>query len=94
MAQYRYSTILYTDTANVVGLDVTQNNSDLSDYTTNYQVSTVKVDGVTIASTTFDIGLSYTNFKTKIASPITWADVREITYPDRYELVLVSSVPI
>lgn len=94
MAQYNYHTILYTDTANVVGLDVTQNNSDLADYENNYQDDTVKISGVTVAETTFDIDYDYTTFKSKIASPLAWTDVKEVSTPNRYVLYVVTSEPL
>lgn len=94
MAQYNYRSILYTDTSNVAGLNITQNNNDLADYVNNYQASDVKASSITIAETTFNIDLSYTAFKALIATPFSWSDVKEIVLPGRYELHLLSSSPI
>lgn len=94
MANYAYRTILYRITDDVLGLDVTQNNADLSDYENTHQSSTVKVSDVHFAETTFIIDKTYAQIEALIQTPLAWTDVREKSSPQRYELYLVSAEPL
>jgi hypothetical protein len=94
MALYNYRTILYVDTANVIGLDTTQNALDVANYVNNYRADTDKLDEILMAETAFLIDLSYTDFKTKVVDPIAWTDVKEIHRQGRYELNLISGTSL
>lgn len=89
MAQYLYKTTIFTDDTNVIGLNASQNTSDVSDYETNHQSSTTKITDIQIAETTFKTEMSYTDFDTMIVSPYSWSDVKELHLDNRYELYLV-----
>jgi hypothetical protein len=94
MALYLYQTTLFTNTSHIYGLNVSQNNADLSDYTSTHQSSTEKISDVVIAETTFTTQLTYAQFKSAIASPLTWVDVKEIDSGDHYDLYLLTNNPI
>jgi hypothetical protein len=94
MAQYLYKTIIYTNDTNVIGLDTTQNASDVADYENNNQASTVKVSNVQVAETTFLTELDYTDFDALITGDYSWDDVKEADHETHYELYLITSSPI
>ena len=93
MANYLYKTVLYTDASNVADLSAS-NATDLSEYTTNHQSSTVKIDNIELADTTFEVEKTYSNFDSMITDGIDWTDVKELTKDNRYELYLVTSEPM
>jgi archaellum component FlaF (FlaF/FlaG flagellin family) len=94
MADYSYKTIIYKDTTSVVGLNVTQNNAALASYESTHQADTVKVDGMVAGQLTYQVDKTPVEFNGLIVTPHTWADVREISKPDRYELYLITSTPL
>lgn len=93
MANYLYKTALYTDTTNVPS-PPSDNSTNLTEYQTNHQSDTVKVNTVQLAETTFATDISYTDFDTLVASPYDWTDVKEVTLKNRYELYLLTSEPL
>jgi len=94
MSQYLYTTTIYTETDNVIGINVTQNNIDLTDYENNHQSDTVKVTELQIAETTFKSDLSYVDFDALIVAPYDWGDVKEVNGAGSYNLYLITSEPI
>jgi len=91
MASYLYKTTVFTDTSNVNGIDVTQNNIDKTDYETNNKSSVVEVSDVVISETTFVIEDDYTTFDALIdGTIIKWDDVQVCTKDDRYVMNLFS----
>lgn len=93
MADYLYYTPIYIDTTNVSGVPG-DNASNKSDYETNYQSSTGKVDEVTLAATTFVFEQDYDDFKTLVTDPIEWADVKELIRGNRYLLYIISNTEL
>lgn len=94
MASYIYKTILYTNTSDVVGLDETQNNADLSDYQTNHQSDTVKIDSLALAETSFLIDKTFADFDSLITGVFDWTDVRHLAIQNQIELYLLSANPL
>ena len=94
MAQYLYKTTIWTDTTNVVGLNTSQNTTDLADYENNNQSSTVKVSDVFVSETTFTTEMTYAQFDAIIVSPYDWTDVKEADHDTHYELYLITSNPV
>jgi len=89
-SHYIYSTIIFHDTSNVVGIDVTQNDLDVTDFETNNQSSVSTISSLVISETAFIIKLSYTDFDGKIDGTIVkWTDVKLIDNGQSYELILV-----
>lgn len=93
MADYLYYAPIYIDATNVSGVP-TDNAVHKSDYETNYQSITGKVDDVSIATTTFLFEKDYHDFKTLVADPITWADVKEVIRNNRYLLYIISNTEL
>lgn len=76
-----------------------QDNTDKTDFETNYKAIAKEFSYMTINDTVFALELTYTNFKALIDGiTITWADVRYIiNITDnllRYELYLVTNNPL
>lgn len=94
MANYAYKTILYRDTNNVAGLDVSTNNTNLSEYETNHQSSALQISTINFAETTFLIDKTYSEFDALIVSPYAWSDVKEVLTDQRYELYLITPEPL
>jgi hypothetical protein len=94
MAKYLYQTTLFTNTNNVYGLNVSQNTEDLADYVNTHRTSTEKISDVVIAETTFTTQLTYAEFESAVAIPLTWADVKEVNSGDHYDLYLLTDNPI
>jgi len=88
---YLYKTTIFRDTTDVIGIDVAQNDADKSDFETNYKASTVLVDEVIIAETTFLTELTYAAFKSKVAL---WSDVKRIENAKKYILHILSSTSL
>ena len=93
MANYLYKTAVYTSTSNVAELPA-NNATNLSEYENNHQSSTIKVDGIEIAETTFATDVDYSTFDGYITSPYDWGDVKELELNNRYELYLITSEPV
>ena len=86
---YLYTTILYTDTS-ILSNVPTNNDSNKSDFETNYKSQAVKVASLTVAETTYILDVDYSTFKSKIASPIVWSDIRYTDTNSSYKLYLVT----
>jgi hypothetical protein len=94
MAEYLYHAYVYHDTQDVLGVNVSQEAANTTDFETNYKAQAIEVDDITPGATTFDIVKSYADFKTLISSPITWSDVRYAKEEHAYDLYLLTSSPI
>lgn len=94
MANYLYKTFIYTNTANVIGLDETENATHLADYEGNHQADTISVDDIQIAETTFVTDMEYDNFHDLIVTPFDWGDVREVEKDNHYALYLITTSPL
>jgi hypothetical protein len=92
---YIYKTTIYKPARrNIVDDDIRSiNQASQDDFEANYKASAVLITSVVMAETTFITELAYADFKAKIVSPITWADVKYIDNND-YVLYLASEVPI
>ena len=73
---------------------VDQNNSDRSDFEANFKSSAIKISGIFLGQTVFITELSYADFKAKIASPITWGEVRYVDGNSSYMLNILSDNPL
>ena len=73
---------------------IDQNNSDRSNFETNFKSTAVKISIVFLGATTFITELSYANFKAKIVSPIAWTDVKYIENNTSYSLNIISDNPL
>lgn len=95
---YLYRAIIITGTSdysNLTQSEINQYASDKFDFETNYKLQTIMIDDLTLAETTFEIGLSYTDFKLKIDGVIrTWGDVKTISDQTKYIINLLVSSPI
>ena len=90
MANYLYKTALYETDAEVVGKDP-DNDTWLTDYGNNYQSSTVKIDSLQVAETTFIVVVDYDVFKTYITGDYDWGDVKEVFDGNHYDLYLITT---
>ena len=93
MANYLYKTVVYIDTTNVVNPPA-NNSTNLTDYETNHQADTTKVDDLQIAETTFVVDKSYSDFSDLITTPYDWGDVKEHEHGNKYELFLITTSPL
>jgi hypothetical protein len=91
---YIYKTVLYKTTDNVIGVNVSQNNTDKADFENNHKAGATEIDEILIEETSFIFNLTYSQFEGKVATPLTWADVKFIDNASRYELHLVSETPL
>ena len=90
---YLYKTTIYKETADIVGIDATQEGANKTDFETNFKSQAIAVDDVAIAETTFITDLSYSDFKAIIVSPIGWADVKYVSN-GKYILHVTSSISL
>jgi len=94
MANYLYTTTLFKDGSIVSGISVT-NDIDRDDFVNNYKGSTLKINSIILAETTFKIEKDYSGFKNLIDGVTrTWADIKYIEGNNSYELNLLRSNPI
>ncbi len=91
MANYLYKTILFINTTNVVGINVSQNNTDKAAFETNGKPTAKKVSGITIGETTFEILKSYTDFVALLLTPLTWASVKYEELPNLKYILYIDS---
>jgi hypothetical protein len=78
-----YRTTIYKDTTNVVGLNISQNNSYKTDFETNYKNLTVIITEADFLDTSLNILLNFNQFKLIVTS---WSNVRCLEREDRYEI--------
>jgi len=90
---YLYQTIIYKDVNKVIGADP-NNDANKADFVNNYKSIAQKIDSIIVAETSFEIDMLYADFKAKIISPITWADVKYIEDNNSYTLYLASENPL
>lgn len=94
MAGYLYTHSILTDAANTYGFDTGQEASDKTDFETNFKSTAIPISNFEEGESLFQTEKSYADFKTLIASPITWADVRYQTNSKFYHLLLLSDNPL
>ena len=90
---YLYSTSVITNISAYQGLtsaQITQNNTDKTDFETNFKSQAVKVDEIVPIETVFIISKTYTEFKALIINPINWSDVKYIQGANKYYLFLLT----
>ena len=90
MANYIYNTYLFKAGASVIDEDP-DNATNLADFETNHKAAAQDVSDIIIQELTFDTFESYTTFESYINGDITWADVKYIDRPDRYELYIATT---
>lgn len=92
MADYLYKTTLYYETDNVIGINVSQNDTDLADWHNNYEAQAQQVTNIVISQTTFETEMSWTDFKALIDGVnITWADVKYYEDNNRDIIALIKN---
>lgn len=90
MASYLHKSEIFKETSSVIGIDVTQNNTDKVDFETNFKSQAKKIDSLIIAETTFEVEKKYTELKGLIdGTTITWADIKYIETDEGYRLYLL-----
>ncbi len=93
MANYLYRTTLYKTGVSVIN-ESASNDTDRTDFENNYKGTASSVTSVIISETTFETELSYSAFKTKIALPILWSDVKYVEDDRKYSLNLLSEIAL
>jgi len=93
MADYLYKSVVYKNVDNVAS-PPTDWATQKTEYETNHQADTIKIDEIQVAATTFEINKDFDDFHDMIVSPYDWGDIRELETTNRYELYLVTSEPI
>jgi len=89
---YLYSTTIYRDTNDVIGINVVQNDLDKTDFETNYKSQAVLVGEIFLAETTFVLEITYASFKSKIDGVnILWSDVKYQETAKHYTLNILIS---
>jgi len=87
-----YKTVIYTNTANVIGVNITQNTIDKIDFETNYKSTAIGITDATFFDTSLSSVLDFTVFKTKVSN---WDDVRYLVRDNnRYEIFTLQNTPI
>ena len=86
MADFLYKTTIFTDTSSQIGLNTSLENSNKSDFETNYKSQAFSITDIELSGQTSIIELSYDDFKLKIVNPIFWSNVKYITRSDRYNI--------
>ena len=94
MAEYIYEANIYKDTTGVIGVDVTQNTADKTDFETNHKSGCLQVDAITILQTSYRLDKTYTQFDALITGDITWADVKFIDDGKTYKLYLITNAAL
>ena len=95
MADYLYQTIIYTDTANVIGTDNAAEATNKADFEANFKVTAKVISSIVISTVTFITNDTYTAFKVRIDGVnLTWADVKYAQQSDRYILYLITANPL
>lgn len=90
MANYLHKTELFKTTGSVIGINVTQNDTDKADFETNYKALAKKIDSLIIAETTFEVEKTYSQLKTLVdGATISWADIKYIENDEGYKLYLL-----
>lgn len=91
---YLYKAIIYKVPDEVIGLsgsEITQHQSDKTDFEANFKATAVMTDEVVLAETTFVIGKTYVQFKSLIDGALrTWTDVKYTEDSSRYILHLLT----
>src|SRR3989344_5009994 len=80
-----FKTVIYKDTTDTVGLDITQNNIDKTDFETNYKSQATTVNEISSAEALSIATISFADFKIKVGS---WVDVVYSETPKRYDIFL------
>ena len=94
MAQYLYEATVFFDTDDVLGVNVSQEATDTTDFETNYKDDCIVVSKVNLIETTFMIDKTYTQFKALITTPFDWADVKLVISDKHYDMYLLTSSPL
>jgi len=90
---YLYHAIIYHNTTNVVTLPA-NNTANVADFEDNHKSTALKVDGIEIIETTFEIDKTYEEFDALITGDIDWSDVRYEEHAKDYCLYLTSDNPL
>jgi len=94
MVQYLYRHNILINTENSFGFNASTEASDKTNFETNFKASAVPISSLELGESVFAIEKNYTDFKSLITSPITWADVRYETLAYFYILYLLSDNPL
>jgi len=92
--QYIYTTSIFFDTNNVVGVDPATEALNITDFVTNYKAQTLSIDRLSLIDTYVEIVKTYSAFKVLIVDDITWGDVKMYTNKNHYDLYLFTEQPI
>ena len=92
---YIYRKTIFKETNDIIGIDISQNSADKTDFETTYKSQVAMVSDMYIAETSFLIDKSWSNFKALIDGTIrVWGDVKCMESEGRYILNLVTTNPI
>jgi hypothetical protein len=95
MADYLYHTYIFHNTTNVIGVDPATEAANVTDFETNYKTPAVKIDDISIQSTTFESIKTYTQFKALVDGVIlTWGDVKYAKEDKAYDIYLLTDSPL
>ena len=88
---YIYTASIFFDTSDVVGVNPTTEATNTTDFETNYKASCLNISELDISDKSVVIEKTYTDFKTLVATPIDWTDVKLKTEGNHYDLYLISA---
>ena len=91
---YIYRASIFFDTTNVIGVNVSTEAANTTDFETNYKSSCVEVNELQLLTNSFIIYKTYTEFKALITAEIDWTDVKLIIRDKDYCLYLITEDPL
>ena len=95
MSDYLYHTYVYKNTNDVLGVVPADEAANALDFETNYKPTAIKVDDITINTTTFETIKTYAQFKALVdGSIITWSDVKYAVEGKAYDMYLIANSPL
>lgn len=94
---YLYKTTIIKDTSGYYAMpqaEQTAHANAKSDFESNHKANCLEIGERVLNDTTSVIVMSFTDFDTIVATPVSWVDVQYMDGSNHYELSLMSSVAL
>ena len=94
---YLYKTTIIKDTSvyfAMPGAEQTAHANAKTDFDANHKATCVEIAERILNDTTSVISMTYADFDTIVASPVSWADVQYTNGTNHYEISLLSSIAL
>jgi hypothetical protein len=87
---YLYKTTIHKNLDYVIGVNAQQNQLNLTDFEANHKNNCIKIDGLLLAESVYEIDLDFADFETLIATPLGWQDIKYMEVDNKYILILLT----